>query len=93
VNMKMVNGELVPTTPEEDAEVLDRAARWEAGANDRAAEESRNKRNQLLTASDWTQTADAPVDQVAWQDYRQALRDIPQQAGFPTDITWPTKPE
>ena len=53
----------------------------------------REKRNQLLTASDWTQTADAPVDRAAWQDYRQALRDIPQQAGFPADITWPTKPE
>jgi hypothetical protein len=53
----------------------------------------REKRNQLLTASDWTQMPDAPVDQAAWATYRQALRDIPQQAGFPTDITWPTKPE
>lgn len=31
--------------------------------------------------------------QQAWATYRQALLDIPQQAGFPTDITWPTKPE
>jgi len=55
--------------------------------------ELRAERNRKLAETDWTQTADAPVDQVAWQDYRQALRDIPQQAGFPTDITWPTKPE
>lgn len=52
----------------------------------------RNQRNQLLTASDWTQVADAPVDQAAWATYRQALRDIPQQEGFPTDIAWPIKP-
>ena len=53
----------------------------------------RKQRDQLLTDSDWTQMPDAPVDQAAWATYRQALRDIPQQAGFPTDITWPTKPE
>ena len=57
------------------------------------AEAIRQDRDYLLASCDWTQTADAPVDQVEWQDYRQALRDIPQQAGFPTDITWPTKPE
>ncbi len=31
--------------------------------------------------------------QTAWATYRQALLDVPQQAGFPHDITWPTKPE
>jgi inorganic pyrophosphatase len=31
--------------------------------------------------------------QALWSTYRQALLDVPQQAGFPTDITWPTKPE
>ena len=31
--------------------------------------------------------------QQAWADYRQALLDVPQQAGFPDNITWPTKPE
>lgn len=30
--------------------------------------------------------------QAEWSTYRQALLDVPQQAGFPTDITWPTKP-
>jgi hypothetical protein len=53
----------------------------------------RFRRNDLLTDTDWTQVADAPVDQAAWATYRQALRDITTQAGFPTDITWPTKPE
>jgi len=57
------------------------------------ADEARTQRDALLSQSDWTQVPDAPVDQAAWAEYRQALRDIPQQAGFPTDITWPTKPE
>ena len=52
----------------------------------------RKKRDQLLADSDWTQVPDAPVDQAAWATYRQALRDVPQQTGFPTDINWPAKP-
>jgi len=57
------------------------------------AEDARSKRNTLLTASDWTQVADAPVDQAAWATYRQALRDITAQAGFPETIDWPVAPE
>ena len=53
---------------------------------------ARNKRNALLTASDWTQVADAPVDSQAWATYRQALRDITIQAGFPENIDWPVSP-
>ena len=56
------------------------------------AEEVRTQRDALLSQSDWTQVPDAPVDQQAWAEYRQALRDVPQQAGFPTEITWPVKP-
>ena len=58
------------------------------------AEESRAQRDALLVESDWAVLPDAPVaDGQAWKDYRQALRDVPQQTGFPTDIDWPTKPE
>lgn len=48
-------------------------------------------RDKLLTETDVWGLADYPVtaEQTA---YRQALRDITGQAGFPTDITWPTKP-
>lgn len=56
------------------------------------AAEARTKRNGLLAASDWTQVADAPVDQAAWATYRQALRDITAQAGFPAAIDWPAIP-
>jgi hypothetical protein len=51
----------------------------------------RAERNALLVASDWTQVADAPVDAVAWAVYRQALRDITEQAS-PFNIVWPTPP-
>jgi len=56
------------------------------------AAQARTQRDALLSQSDWTQVPDAPVDQAAWAEYRQALRDLPQQAGFPTEITWPQKP-
>ena len=55
--------------------------------------EVRATRNQLLFSSDWTQVIDAPVDQAAWATYRQALRDISAQAGFPQTVVWPTQPE
>ena len=48
-------------------------------------ERMRNHRNRLLAESDWTQVADAPVDQQAWATYRQALRDFP--------ATWTAGPE
>lgn len=56
------------------------------------AQQARRMRDSMLSESDWTQIADAPVDKAEWAAYRQALRDIPQQAGFPTLITWPEKP-
>ena len=56
------------------------------------ATEARAERNTMLAASDWTQVADAPVDQAAWATYRQALRDITAQAGFPEIIDWPALP-
>jgi hypothetical protein len=52
----------------------------------------RADRNKRIADCDWTQVADSPVDKAAWATYRQTLRDIPQQAGFPWDIQWPTMP-
>lgn len=55
----------------------------------------RVERNNLIALSDWSMLPDAPltVEQVdAWVAYRQALRDVPQQAGFPADVTWPVAP-
>lgn len=68
---------------------------WKKVAIDpiRAESDVRIERNLLLKQSDWTQVADAPVDQAAWATYRQALRDVPDQEGFPFIIDWPSKPE
>ena len=52
----------------------------------------RNQRDSLLKESDWTQVIDSPVDKQLWADYRQALRDLPQQDGFPLEAEWPTPP-
>jgi hypothetical protein len=82
----------VPFTPEEEAEWDTLEATWKAGENDRLAETAREQRNNLLVASDWTQVADAPVDKAIWAAYRQALRDITDQLGFPTVIIWPNTP-
>lgn len=55
----------------------------------------RNKRNQILSETDWTQIKDAPLseaEQISWANYRQALRDLPEQEGFPLNVVYPTKP-
>jgi hypothetical protein len=53
-------------------------------------------RNRLLKLSDFSQIADAPdyvkAKQSEWNTYRQALRDLPSQQGFPWEVTIPTKP-
>jgi len=71
-----------------EASVQEIAARRAARAATLRAE-----RDQRLSATDWTQLADAPVDPALWAAYRQALRDLPQQAGFPLQITWPVAPD
>jgi hypothetical protein len=54
--------------------------------------EVRQQRNELLSTCDWTQLPDSPADHEAWATYRQALRDVTAQEGFPWDITWPEAP-
>lgn len=52
------------------------------------------KRKKLLAGTDWTQMPDVPIStKAAWAAYRQELRDITTQAGYPTEITWPTPPQ
>lgn len=57
------------------------------------ADFQRNLRNGRLQQSDWTQLPDAPVDKSAWLIYRQALRDVTSQPGFPVNVNWPDEPE
>jgi hypothetical protein len=75
------NWVIVPMTEEEKAAV---------DAADVAL--ARFVRNEKLARSDWTQLLDAPVDRATWAAYRQALRDAPQQSGFPHNVVWPETP-
>lgn len=59
------------------------------------ASEVRVQRDKLLLETDWTQVLDAPIDtdtREAYRAYRQALRDIPEQEGFPHSVVWPELP-
>lgn len=72
-----------------DDAIADQEAERRYEAADRRARLERGRR---LMKSDWTQVPDAPVDATAWATYRQALRDITDQAGYPFEITWPEVP-
>ena len=71
----------------------DDIAAYQANKDAQQAAGVRANRSRKLADSDWTQVADSPVDKAVWATYRQALRDVPQQAGFPETIQWPTQPE
>ena len=63
-------------------------------SNEVLAFSARVKRDLMLSSSDWTQLPDVPqATKDAWATYRQALRDVTSQAGFPSNITWPTPPQ
>lgn len=56
------------------------------------AKSVRTSRNDKLKDCDWTQITDSTADKAVWATYRQALRDVTAQAGFPWNIDWPTEP-
>lgn len=63
-------------------------------SDDALREIIRRQRNDLLAASDWTQSPDSPLSDAKkqeWATYRQQLRDLPATAD-PRNPTWPTKP-
>ena len=75
-------------TPRSDEDI----AAYQANKNTQQAQSVRATRGQKLADSDWTQVADSPVDKAVWATYRQALRDITAQSGFPWSVTWPDAP-
>jgi len=79
IEYQIVNGEAVTKpTPVFDAES--------------AAVAIRIKRNKLLLASDYTQLPDSKVNKDVWASYREELRNLTQQSGFPQNIVWPVAP-
>ena len=98
--VKQLNGKWVwawtigPTfTSNEEATAAEQQAAHVQRIDDEQAKAIRADRDKRLVDTDWTQVADAQVDKAVWATYRQALRDVPAQAGFPHDVTWPDQPE
>ena len=95
---KLVNGERIQLTAQEEADRDAEEAAWEAGAFDRAMVELRSKRNRDLKDSDWTQLPDTTLTNVqrqAWMQFRTELRNITN--GLTTveqvnNIDYPDKP-
>jgi len=82
-----------PATEDTPAQTAaEQEAEYKAMKDAEQAKSVRTSRGEKLKDSDWTQVADAPVDQAAWATYRQALRDVTAQQGFPWTIDWPTIP-
>lgn len=93
---KYVLGPIFTDTTAEDGTVTTAAqheAAYRAMKDAEQANSVRADRNKRLAECDWTQLADSTADKVVWATYRQALRDVPAQSGFPWNVTWPVQPE
>ena len=93
---KYILGPVFTDRPATDTEPAQTAAEQEAAykamKDTEQAKSVREDRTKRLSDSDWTQIADSTADKAAWATYRQALRDVTAQAGFPQTITWPDAP-
>ena len=91
---KMVDGQLVEMTDEEQAEYDARNTAWADGQADRDLAELREKRNALLKETDWLANSDVTMSD-EMRTYRQALRDITNTYQSLNDdgFAFPTKPE
>jgi hypothetical protein len=79
-------------TDNEDGTAAQQEAAYKAQKDAEQAASVRAARNSKLAACDWTQLADSSADKPSWATYRQALRDVTGQAGFPWNVTWPVEP-
>lgn len=96
---KYVLGPVFYDIPEQDGRPAQTAAEQEAAyrtQKDKAqADAIRATRANKLKDCDWTQLDDTPLTnskKLEWATYRQALRDISSQPGFPWDVSWPVAP-
>jgi hypothetical protein len=71
---------------------IEQESAYKAQKDSEQAKLIRQQRNDKLKESDWTQVEDAPINKTLWATYRQSLRDITSQEGFPWNITWPIEP-
>ena len=95
---KLVDGVQIELTAQEIAQRQAEATAWANGAFDRAIAGLRQRRNSLLSSTDWTVLSDSPLsetEKTAWLEYRQDLRDITE--GLDTEakvkaVVFPNKP-
>ena len=83
---------LGPVFTDGETTAAEQEVAYKASKDAEQAKSVRATRGEKLADSDWTQVADAPVDKAVWATYRQALRDVTAQSGFPWTITWPDAP-
>jgi hypothetical protein len=83
---------LGPVFTDGETTAAEQEAAYKAMKDADQAKNVRADRTKRLADSDWTQIADSTADRAAWAVYRQALRDVTAQAGFPWTINWPTQP-
>lgn len=91
---KVVDGILVsaPLQPSKLHTFDPESFTWEMDAV-KARQDVLQKRQALLLSSDWTQLPDVPLTtKEYWAAYRQSLRDITEQQGFPITVVWPIQP-
>ena len=83
---------LGPVFTDGETTATEQEVAYKASKDAEQAKSVRATRGEKLADSDWTQVADAPVDKAVWATYRQALRDVTAQSGFPWTVTWPDAP-
>ena len=88
---KMVNGETIQLTAEEEAARDAEEKAWADGAPARRMVFLREQRNHLLAETDWMGNSDVTMSD-AWKKYRQELRDITKTYKSLEDVKWPTAP-
>jgi hypothetical protein len=83
---------LGPVFTDGETTAVEQEAVYKAQKDVEQATRVRSSRTEMLKDCDWTQLIDSPVDKGVWAAYRQELRDISTQDGFPTAVVWPVKP-
>ena len=80
-----------------DLNCVENAEQWADFVKQRDTENAakwvREERDTRLLECDWAVLPDAQTDRAVWKTYRQALRDVPEQMGFPYEIKWPEMPK
>lgn len=80
-------------TDNDEATAVEQEAAYKAIKDAERSKSVRTTRNDMLKDCDWTQIIDSTANKTVWATYRQELRDVTAQVGFPWEVVWPTAPE